>query len=338
MNKIFLSLIAILCSLPPMAVAQPTPNTQVGKISLIPFLKDSYDQQVNTLLINKLQQIATQNGMAGAGFDDRFIITAHLHPISAEKTATIPSKSAVKLSVALYIGDGFDGTLFSSMETELKGVGKDDTQAYMNAVRRLSPTNVEVQAFVKKGCDRIVAYYDNISPSIISRAKALAKSSKHDEAIVALLAIPSSSKSFEQAQSLIAEYGKPALENRNLELINQARATWSASPTESGASQARQLLCGINYPSINVQRQARELTSEMSAHLKQEQKHQWELLMQESQNWHERQMERIEGEIELEKARIESDRDQRVATILGAAQVEAAWASRPIVNYTVNWW
>ena len=73
-------------------------------------------------------------------------------------------------------------------------------------------------------------------------------------------------------------------------------------------------------------------------HLRQEQQNQWNMLMQESQNWHEREMKRIEGYNEREKARIESDRDQRVAAILGAAQVEAAWASRPVINYHINWW
>ena len=338
----------ICCAVYSAAMLASTPY-QTGKISLIPVLFDNYGQQVNTALTKKMQQIATQNGLAGSGFDDRFIITTHLQPISIEEISTAPTKTALRLSVSLYIGDGLDGTLFSSWETEVRGVGNDKTQAYLSAMRKISPTNPGIQAFVNKGRNRIVAYYNNISGDIISRAKALAKSNKYDQAITTLLSIPSSCNAYEQAQNLIEEYGFPALENDNVELVSRARALWSASPTESGAAQARNILGRIKYPSKNIQEQTRRLTSEMSAHLRQEQQNQWNLLMQESQNWHEREMKRIEGYNEREKARIvgynerekariESRRDQRVAAILGAAQVEAAWASRPVINYHVNWW
>ncbi len=311
---------------------------QLGKITLKPYLFDNYGQQVNSALMTKLQQIATQNGLAGSGFDDRFIITTHLQPISIEKTNTAPSKTALRLSVVLYIGDGVSGTLFSTCEKEVRGVGNDETKAYLNAIRTISSSNPDIQTFVRRGCEQIVAYYDNISNDILTKANALAKSSKYDQAITLLLTIPSSCKAYEQAQDMIAEIGAPAIENDNLEILNKARALWSSSPTESGAAQVRSLLCDIKYPSTNVQTQTRELTTEMSAHLRQEQQNQWNMLMQESQNWHEREMKRIEGYNEREKARIESDRDQRVAAILGAAQVEAAWASRPVINYHINWW
>jgi len=313
-------------------------SNQLGKITLNPYLFDNYGQLVNSALTTKLQQIATQNGLAGSGFDDRFIITTHLQPVSLEKTNTAPSKTALRLSIVLYIGDGVSGTLFSSWEKEVRSVGNDETQAYLAAIRNISPSNPDIQAFVRKGCDQIIAYYDNISNDIITKARTLAKSRKHDQAIALLLTIPSSCKAYEQAQNMIAEFGAPAIENDNQEILNEARALWSSSPTESGAAQVRSLLCDIKYPSAKVQEQARKLTTEMSTHLRQEQQNQWEMLMQESQNWHEQEMKRIEGYNEREVARIESDRDQRVATILGAAQVEAAWASRPVINYHVNWW
>ncbi len=312
--------------------------TQIGKISLKPYLFDNYGHRINSALTNKLLQIATQDGLAGSGFDDRFIITTHLQPIAVEKTNTAPSKTVLRLSVVLYIGDGLSGTLFSTWENEVRSIGNDETLAYLAAIRKISPSNPDIQAFVRRGCSRIVAYYDNISSDILTKAKSLAKSSKYDQAVTLLLSIPSSCKAYGQAQNLIAEYGLPAIENDNAEILNKARALWSASPTENGAAQVRRLLCTMKYPSENLQEQTRKLTTEMSMHLRQEQQNQWDLLMQENQNWHEREMKRIEGNNELRKALIKSDRDQRVAAIVGAAQVEAAWASRPVVNYHINWW
>ena len=60
--------------------------------------------------------------------------------------------------------------------------------------------------------------------------------------------------------------------------------------------------------------------------------------MQEQQNWHERELKRIEGYNQQQVARIESEGMQRVASIMAAAEVEKAWINRPRVVYHVNWW
>lgn len=59
-------------------------NTQskeeIGLISLNPYVPETenIDPITASVLKEKLQQIATVNGMSGAGFDNRFIITAHV--------------------------------------------------------------------------------------------------------------------------------------------------------------------------------------------------------------------------------------------------------------------
>lgn len=320
------------------ASAQTKNLPPVGKIALIPYLSKSYGSQVDALLTNKLQQIAILGGMSGAGFDDRFIITARIIVNDKQQTSTIPQKTALRLSVTIYIGDGYDGTLFSSWETEVRGIGSDDTQAYLSAIRKLSVSNADLQASVERGKQRIVTYYDNSSKDIIASAKALAASGKHDQAIITLLAIPSASSAYDQAQLLIAQYGIPAVENYNQELLGKAQVAWGANPDETGASIARKYLAQISYPSMAVRNKMQQLSNQMATRLGQISDQQWQTLMQENKQWHERQMARIEGYNEREKARIESDRDQRVAAILGAAQVEAAWASRPIINYNIDYW
>ena len=320
-------LIVLLATLLQVPAAQQNKTALPGSIALIPYLSESYGQQVDRVIIDKLQQIAIQKGMAGSGFDDRFIITARLIVIDEQQTTTMPSKTALRLSVGIYIGDGIDGTLYSSWQTELRGIGDNGTKARLAALRKLNTGDNSLQQAVELGRQRIIGYYDSQSSSIIERAKALAASTMYDQAILALLSIPTGCKDYETAQSLIAQYGFPALENANSELLLKASAAWSGSPNSSGAQRARSLLGQINYPTTDQQLKAQQLCSEMSKTLQQQANQQWSLLMQESKQWHERQI-----------ARIESDRDQRVAAILGAAQVEAAWASRPQVHYHVNWW
>lgn len=56
------------------------------------------------MLTTKLQQIATANGMSGAGFDNRFIITAHVQKLNSSQTQTFPQKNAVQVNIGIYVG------------------------------------------------------------------------------------------------------------------------------------------------------------------------------------------------------------------------------------------
>lgn len=81
-----------------------------------------------------------------------------------------------------------------------------------------------------------------MSGSIIQTAKATAAAGKYDDAINMLFAIPMNNKDFQTAQALIAQYGSTSLDNKNLEIVRQARAAWSANPTEEGATAANEIL------------------------------------------------------------------------------------------------
>lgn len=308
---------------------QAQKNDMLGKIVLNPYVAEGeeYSPQVRQMLYSKLMQIATQGGMAGSGFDDRFVITAHAVPVNKELTGTIPQKTAVRLNLTVYIGDGFDGTLYSSHTVTLTGIGNNESLAYNNAIKKLSPSNAELQKSVSLGKQRIVDYYDRMSGDILHAAKAEAKGGRYDEAIIKLLAIPSSCKAYSEAQQLIGEYGRPAAQNANMELVQRARAAWSASPTEEGAARAQSILAQLSYPSQSVLNAAKSLTDDIAARLQKDRDAMWALLAQQ-----------LEHENEQQLARIESQRDQNIASIQARAEVEKAYASRPKVVYHVHWW
>jgi len=68
---------------------------------------------IQSNLANKLSQIASANGMGGAS-NSRFIITPNVSVLTKDITPTAPPMHAYTIEVTLYIGDGIDGTLFSS--------------------------------------------------------------------------------------------------------------------------------------------------------------------------------------------------------------------------------
>lgn len=320
---IFIAVTAFLLTV----TAQQKPMAMIGSIALRPYLSESYGQQVDRVLTDKLQQAAAQQGMAGSGFDDRFIITARLIATDEQQTATIPSKTALRLNIGIYIGDGIDGTLYSSWQTELRGIGDDGDMARLAALRKLNTIDSGLQQAVELGRQRIISYYDSHASSIIAAAQAHAAGKQYDKAILVLLRIPSGCHAYGQAQALIAQYGIPALEKANSELLIKATAAWSSSPNSTGAKNARHYMAEINYPDTETQHQVRLLCDEMSLALKQQADQQWQLLMQESKQKH-----------ELEMERTRNNHEEQMETIISRAQVEAEQAKRPLSNLLSNWW
>lgn len=320
MNKrIFSAIAAVAASLCLSIGATAQTAKEIGMITLNPFIPESENlgAKAASMLNTKLQQIATVNGMAGAGFDNRFIITAHVQTLRSSQTQTIPQKNAVELSIGIYVGDGLDGTLFSSYSCEAKGIGDSEDQAMAAAIRRVSAMNPELQTAIARGKQQILSYYDKQSANILKSAQAAAASGKYDDAVNMLFAIPSANKDFQQAQALIGKYASQSLEAKNLEVVSRARSAWSADPTEGGATVASGILDEIEAPSAKVKQQVAALQQEMSARLK--------------------AIDDREARLEAQKA--QNEKDVQIATVNAAAKVAKAYVqSRPKVVYHYYWW
>ena len=301
------------------ATAMGQTANDIGLISLNPYIPESegLGQKATAMLQSKLLQIATVNGMSGAGFDNRFIITAHIQKLRSSQTQTFPQKNAVEVSIGIYVGDGLDGTLYSSYTCEAKGIGDSEDQAIASAIRKVVPTQEALQSAIIKGKEQILNYYDKMSGSILQTAKATAAAGRYDDAVNMLFAIPMNNKDFQTAQALIAQYGSTSLDNKNLEIVRQARSAWSANPTEDGASKASTILQKLDAPSAKVQAEAKNLQTEMASRLKAVSDREYQQELKQEQN----------------------EKEERLAAIKAAASVAKAYiASQPRVVYHYHWW
>lgn len=301
------------------ATALAQSSKDIGLICLNPYIPgtEGLGQIATSMLTNKLQQIATVNGMSGAGFDNRFIITAHVQKLQSSQTQTFPQKNAVQVNIGIYVGDGLDGTLYSNYTCETKGIGDSEDQAIANAVRKVNPRQEDLQRAVAKGKEQILKYYDKMSGNIIQTAKASAAAGKYDDAINMLFAIPMNNKDFQTAQTLIAQYGRTLLDHKNLNIVRQARSAWSANPTEEGAAEANTILQQLDAPSAKIQTEAKILQNEMAARIKAV----------------------SDREFKLEAQKEQNEKDIKLADIRAAASVAKAYAAnRPKVVYHYYWW
>ncbi|MCH5242158.1 MAG: hypothetical protein J1F67_07010 [Muribaculaceae bacterium] len=310
--RFLILVISSLCTIKSFAQKQDYPE-----VVLTPYVYSSSNTpNANKALEDKLKRIVTKYGLASAeeNVNTPFILTAHAIELRKETTATVPPHTAVDLSVTFYVGNGEDGTLFGSCNEEVKGVGNNLDQAYAAAFKKININNPELGETIKEGKAKIISYYEQTAPDYIAKAKSLAVSGNYSEAYELLLQIPSVCSQYSQAQHLLISLVQQESEESNSTLLASARAAWSASPNETGASEATSILSKITNASPKLQAEAASLMKEISNRLQKVEDDEKALQAQREANEHELAMEAVKG----------------------ATKVAVARAKRPV--YRIWWW
>ncbi|HBF87838.1 MAG TPA: hypothetical protein DDX39_04270 [Bacteroidales bacterium] len=303
MKKILFIALAFVVSINTMKAQNSTGKMDdKGRLALtawVPEQIESMPVAARKNLENKLSQIITSNGMAGSPFNSRFIITANVTVLTKDLTATAPPMQAYTLDVTLYIGDGFEGKSFASYSTTVKGVGENETKAYMAALKNIKSSNPEYQAFIEKGKNKIIEYYNTQCDFIIKEAQTLESQNKFDEAIWKLTSVPDvCADCFNKCMDAVAPIFKKKIDYDCKVKLTEANNVWAASQNYDGASSAGAILSTID-PEAACYNEAKALSSQMAKRVLEIDKREWNL------TW--------EQEVGLERDRIKAYRDIGVA-------------------------
>lgn len=250
-------------------------------------------------LENKLKQIITANGMSGSPYSSRFIITANVTVVSKDLTSTAPPMQAYTLDVTFYIGDGFEGKSFASYTTTVKGVDANETKAYNSALKGIKTNDPGYQAFIEKGKNKIIEYYNSQCDFIIKDAKTLESQNKFDEAIWKLTSVPDvCADCYNKCMDAVAPIFKKKIDYDCKVKLAEANNVWAASQNYDGASSAGAILSTID-PEAACYKEAKDLSAKMAKRVLEIDKREWNL------TW--------EQEVGLERDRIKAYRDIGVA-------------------------
>lgn len=293
-----------------------------GRIALTPVIlqESSIPAPAANVVLNKLTQIVTKNGLGADSFDPRFIITANMVEISHESTATAPVMQALVLSPTLYIGDAATGTLYASCAlNQIKGAGTNETKAYMQAVKGIRVDDPAVQRFIETGKTRIIEWYNSQIDFLISEANSLAGQGKYDEGIALLFTVPSVCKAaFDKAMRAAEQIFQQKIDVEGASLLNTATHVWNANQSWDGANEAAGYLSRI-HPLSSAVAGGMALSKSIATRIKELDKREWDFKMRQ-----------FEAETNLEGKRIEA-----------TAEVGKAMAKRPVNYYNMNsfgWW
>lgn len=271
MKKIFISIFLFLqACIIVNAQNEVGKSDDFGRISLSPILgenMDDFPEPAKQLLLTKLLQIATQNGLGGGNTQPRFIITSKVNVISKDIVPGPPALVVQNLEVSFFIADYIDQKVYSSVVINLKGVGTNETKAFIEAIKNIKPQSQDLKNFVEIGKLKIVEYYNSECDFILMKIQSLASQKKYEEAIYNLASVPEICKDC-YAKSMDAMGG---LYQKHVDYLcdqNMAKANsaWLIGMDLSAAKDASVYLSQI-YPDSKCYNEAQKLNSEIKIRL-----------------------------------------------------------------------
>ena len=280
MKKLFLTLTAVLACAYSFSFAQiettgihTDDKERIALTAVV--LDDKIPEGAHRQLISKMNALAAKNGCAATD-NSRFIITCSADVLTQDVTPTAPPMHAYTLAVNFFVGDGFDGRLFSSYSIETKGVGQTPDKAYINALKNVKLNDPGFKTMIETGKQEIIAYYNTQCDLIIADAKAKAGRNEFSEAIDLLATIPSVCegcylRALDESKAIYATWRDHICEMA----LNQARNAWATRDSKAAAD----ALClvpvdGSCFP------QAEALREEISSKLDAKERQDWDFKMQ----------------------------------------------------------
>jgi hypothetical protein len=232
-------------------------------------------------LENKLTQVVTKNGLGGSSFNTRFVISANISVATKDILPGPPPMHAMNLDVTLYIGDGIEGTVFSSTTISVKGVGTNETKAYNAGLKMIKPDNADVQKFVKDGKAKIIQYYKDNCDLIIKKAQSTSDQGEYDEAIFQLTSIPSACEEcYVKAMNAIKPIFQAKIDFDCKTKLQEATGIWNAAQDMAAAEKAGAILATVD-PDASCFAQVKALSGKIAAKVKQIDDREWKYTLKE---------------------------------------------------------
>jgi len=278
MKKIFLFLSLITFSLNSKAQVK---LDDFGRIILNTHLPDNLaiPIEAKNLLLTKLNQITTNNGMGGSQANPRFIITAVLNIATKDIVPGPPQMISQNIEVTLFVGDAITNTVFSNTILNINGVGTNENKALIDAIKNINPKNKEVKAILEEGKNKITSYYITQCDFIVKDAETLAKQNKYDEAIYKLAIVPEiCQECYFKCLDIQTKIFQQKIDTECVIKLNEAKSVWSTNQNPSGAEKVVDILSGIN-PIASCQAQISTFIKNVEAKLKADEKARWEYKM-----------------------------------------------------------
>ncbi len=228
---------------------------------------EQVSESFNDMLMTRLSQVVAQSGVVADPNFSQFFLTAKFNNAYKETLAGPPIQTALHTTMTLYIGDAQNQQVYATQSYDLRGVGTSEERAYINAIGQLNAKNQKMQAFVEKGRQKILDYYNKNYKTLLKKADRAAVVKEYGEALYYVTSIPECCNGFEEAMITLRKLFTEKLAREGKQLLQLAQAVYYADPSPRGAAEAMQYLALID-PDSPVQGEAQKLAQEIKKNAK----------------------------------------------------------------------
>jgi hypothetical protein len=227
-------------------------------------------------LHDKLSQIITRQGLSADPGQSRFVFTANVIMQNKDILPSAPPKHLYKMDITFYIGDGFEGKIYSSYTTTVTGVGESEVRAYISAIKNISASDRGYQAFIDQGKSRIIDYYNSQCDIILREAQTLSGRHEYDQALWTLTAIPDVCREcWEKGRTVAADIFRHKINSECKSLILEATTVWNAGQSWEAAENAGAILSQID-PDASCYEDAMALSRKIAARIREVDRREWQ--------------------------------------------------------------
>lgn len=280
-------------------------QNQVGQIALAVYLPEQVENMpviARNMLNSKLALITSQAGLGGSSENEQFIITANITVSSKDITPTAPPMTALNLDITIFVGDGINGRIFSSTLVSTKGVGENETKAYLQALKNLNISNPSIQECIEKAKLKIIDYYNNNCDLIIKQAQTLANQDKFDEAIFILMQVPNAcSNCYKKCTDIVSGIYNRKIERECPIFLGNAKNLWATGQNLNSATKVGEILSKIS-PHASCYNDVRAFADEVAKRVKELDQRDWDFKLKE-----------FDANVDITKSNLEAWRDVTVA-------------------------
>lgn len=221
-----------------------------GRIVLNAYLPDNIAMpaEAKNMLMTKLNQITTMNGIGGSQANPRFVITAAVNIGTKDIIAGPPQMIAQNIDITLFVGDAVNNTVYANVSLSIKGVGTNENKAFIEAIKTINPQNKDVLLFLEEGKKKVLNYYNTQCDFILKDALTLTKQEKYDEAIYQLAIVPNVCKEcYFKCLDTITNIYQQKIDADCKTKLSKAKTMWAGQQNISNAENVLNILSDINY-------------------------------------------------------------------------------------------
>lgn len=302
------------------ATAKADDINRIAIGAYVPSNLGNLKQEAQTALKNRLDRIISKNGLGGASYNQRFILTAKVQKLSSVKVPSTPPVYNYEIEVTFIIGDAIEGTIFSTHSVTIMGAGNTESSAEIAAIKKIKESDPEYQKFIDEGKKKIVDYFNAKCDFYLKEAQTLAAKGEFEGAIATLFSIPTVCKEcYDKAMNAVGPIYKQQIDRQCKKDLMEANNVWSTNQDYSGAEQASSFLAKID-PNSSCFAEAKLLTEKISKRIKEIDQREWAFQLKQQQD-----------DVDIRKAEIKAARD------IGVAYGENQ--PKTITTYNISsWW